>query len=189
VRPLGKRLKSAIFIDESNAIHQLHDMGIVGIRSWKRFYQVVENYLKTNYGSKMSTDYNFYGTLPPKQIDEAKYNNRYKFLEALQHDGINVYKGECYYQENKYVEKGIDLLIGLDLYECSFYKYEYAVVFSGDADFVPAVERAKKNGTLIFALLGRQKQAYHLRNMVDVVIDLEFIIDKLEPGTIIKKTT
>ncbi|RRJ54873.1 NYN domain-containing protein [Paenibacillus oralis] len=188
MRPIGKRLKSAILIDESNAIHQLHDMGITGIRSWKKFYQVVEDYLKANYGDKMLTDYNFYGTLPPKQLDETKYNNRYKFLEALKHDGINVYRGECYFQDNRYVEKGIDLLIGLDLVEFAFYKYEYVVVFSGDADFVPAVERAKKNGTLVLALLGREKAAFHLRNIVDVVIDLEMIIDQLEPDTLIRKS-
>lgn len=188
MRPIGKRLKSAILIDESNAIHQLQFLGITGIRSWKTFYQSIEEYLKSNYGNKMSTDYNFYCTLPPKQLDEIKYNKRYKFFEALQHDGINVYRGECYLQENKYVEKGVDLLIGLDLVEYSFYKYEYVVVFSGDADFVPAVERAKKNGTLVLALLGRDKAAFHLRNMVDVVIDLEMIIDNLEPGIIIRKS-
>lgn len=187
MRPIGKRLKSAILIDESNAIHQLHDLGITGIRSWRKFYQAIEDYLKENYGSKMSTDYNFYGTLPPKQLDENRYNNRYKFFEALQHNGINVYRGECYFQDNRYVEKGIDILIGLDIYEFAVYKYEYIVVFSGDADFIPAVERAKKNGSLVLALIGKEKAAFHLRNMVDEVIDLEMIIEKLDPGTLIRK--
>lgn len=187
MRPISKRLKSAILIDESNAIHQLHELGINGIRSWKKFYEAIEDYLKENYGDKMSTVYNFYCTLPPKELDETKYNNRYKFFDALKHDGIHVYQGECYLNENRYVEKGIDLLIGLDLVEFSFYKYDYVVVFSGDADFVPAIERAKKNGALVLALLAREKAAFHLRNVVHVVIDLEMIIDKLEPGLLIPK--
>lgn len=184
---MGIRLKSSILIDENNAIHQLHDLGIIGIRSWKKLYQAIEDYLKTNYGHKMSTDYNFYGTLPPKQLDETKYNNRYKFFEALQHDGISVFRGECYFQENRYVEKGVDLLIGLDIVQCSFYKYDFVVVFSGDADFVPAIERAKKNGTLVLALLGANKPAFHLRRVMDVVIDLEMIIETLDPEILIRK--
>lgn len=187
MRPVGKRLKSSILIDESNAIHQLRELGIIGIRSWRKFYQSIEEYLKINYGEKMSTDYNFYGTLPPKEIDETRYKKRYKFFEALQGDGISVFQGECYLQKNRYVEKGIDLLIGLDLVECSLYKYEYVVVFSGDADFVPAIERAKKNGTLVLALLGRKKLAFHLRNVVDVVIDLETILETLDPNILIMK--
>lgn len=184
MRAIGKRLKSAILIDEANATHQLSDLGIAGLRSWKNFYFVIEAYLKETYGNKMSTNFNFYGTLPPKQFDETKYNNRYKFFEALQYEGISVSKGECYLQDNKYVEKGIDLLIGLDLVEFSLFKYDYVVVFSGDADFVPAVERAKKNGTLVFAILSRNKAAFHLRNTVDVVLELENLIEQLESGSI-----
>lgn len=72
----------------------------------------------------MSTDYNFYGTLPPKHADEIKYNKRYKFLQVIEHDGINVYRGACYVKENTYVEKGVDVLIWLDLYQFSIYKYD-----------------------------------------------------------------
>jgi uncharacterized LabA/DUF88 family protein len=186
MRVVGKRLKSAILIDESNALHQLQDLGVGGFRSWKKFYQAIEQHLKNIYGNKMSTDYNFYGTLPPKgYVEESKYNSRYKFFEALQHDGINVFRGECYVHEGGYVEKGLDILIGLDVYEFSVYKYEYIVVFSGDADFVPAVERAKKNGTTVFAILGRNKPAFHLRNTVDMVIDLETIIESMDQEALI----
>ncbi|SDM14251.1 MULTISPECIES: NYN domain-containing protein [Paenibacillus] len=187
MRPVGKRLKSAILIDESNAIYQLHELGIKGIRSWRKFYEMVEDYLKANYGSKMSTDFNFYGTLPPKHVDEIKYNKRHKFLQALEHDEINVYRGVCYVKEETYVEKGVDVLICLDLYQFSVYKYDYVVVFSGDADFVPAIKRAKKNGTLVLAILGHNKAAFHLRSMVDVIIDLESIIEKLDQTTLIQK--
>lgn len=187
MRPVGIRLKSAILIDESNAIYQLLELGIKGIRSWRKFYEVVEEYLKSNYGLKMSTDFNFYGALPPKHADEIRYNKRHKFLQALEHDGINVYRGTCYIQKDIYIEKGVDVLICLDLYQFSVYKYDYVVVFSGDADFVPAIKRAKKNGTLVLAILGHNKAAFHLRNMVDVTIDLESIIEKLDQTTLIQK--
>lgn len=187
MRPVGKRLKSAILIDESNALHQLQDVGVGGFRSWKKFYLAIERYLKDIYGEKMTTDFNFYGTLPPKgHVEEAKYNSRYKFFEALQHDGINVFRGECYFQEDgTFKEKQLDVLMALDIYEYSVYKYEYIVVFSGDADFVPAVERAKKNGTTIFALLEKNKPAFHLRNMVHIVIDINTIIEGMDQQTLI----
>jgi uncharacterized LabA/DUF88 family protein len=186
MRVVGKRLKSAILIDESNALHQLHEIGVGGFRSWIKFYEAIETHLKRLYGQKMSTDYNFYGTLPPKgAADENKFNSRYRFFEALHHDGINVFRGECYVQEDGYTEKGLDILIGLDIYEYSVYKYEYIVVFSGDADFVPAIERAKKNGSTVIAVLGRNKSAYHLRNTVDIVLDLEDIIESMDQNAII----
>ncbi|MFD1131389.1 MULTISPECIES: NYN domain-containing protein [unclassified Paenibacillus] len=191
MRPVGKRLKSAILIDESNAMHQLHDVGVGGFRSWKKFYQSIEQYLKSNYGQKMVTDFNFYGTLPPKgHVEDAKYNSRYKFFEALQYDGINVLRGECYFQDDGSLkEKQLDVLMALDIYELSVYKYEYIVVFSGDADFVPAIERAQKNGSTVFAVLGKNKSAFHLKNSVDVIINLESIIQDMDKKTVIPSKT
>jgi uncharacterized LabA/DUF88 family protein len=189
MRVVAKRLKSAILVDESNAMYQLHSIEVTGFKRWKKFYEAVEAYLKENYGDKMCTDFNFYGALPPKGFDENKYNNRYKFFEALQHDGIRVYRGQCYLQDGVLIEKGIDSLMALDVLEYAIYKFDYIIVFTGDADIVPAIERAQSKGSLIFAILARDKQAYHLRNIANIVIDLEDLIVKMEESSIVRKNT
>lgn len=61
-------------------------------------------------------------------------------------------------------EKGIDVMIAVDLMEYAIdKKSEILIVVSGDADFVPAMELAKKRGAEVFSASVRDGYSAELR--------------------------
>ncbi|MEK5183226.1 NYN domain-containing protein [Paenibacillus sp. FSL P4-0288] len=167
-------------IDDSNAYHQLRASGINGFTSWKSFYETVTVILKESFGEKMHVDYNYYGAEPPKERNRSRIQRR-NFFNKLRKEGINVYLGECQKQEDlSYIEKGVDILLALDIYQFSVYQYHYLIIFSGDSDFLPAIERAQRNGSHVIAILSKQIHAYRISKIVNEIIWLEDILDRME---------
>ena len=60
-------MKAAILVDEINAMVQLHDIGIHGIRPWVEFYRAIGKVLTKDFG-EAEVGYHFYGSLPPKEV-------------------------------------------------------------------------------------------------------------------------
>lgn len=104
----------------------------------------------------------YYNCLPYQQTtptaEEAKrFSQAQKFHAALKalprfevREGMLVYRGSNKKGEPIYVQKGIDIQIGVDLVLLSAkQQISHAVVIAGDSDLIPALTVAKNEGVLI----------------------------------------
>jgi len=182
-------IKAAILVDEINAMHQLHSLGILGIQPWKSFYEAVNSVLKTDYG-EVECDFLFYGAVPPRNVDERRYHDRTRFFDQLRRDGIKVQKGICQVdpQSGRLQEKGVDVLAALDIVDLARDHYNLLFIFSGDADLVPAIQRAKKYSKVV-AIVKEGWPAKHIRDNVDGIIPLELAVGLIDRKHIIPKKT
>lgn len=179
-------IKAAILVDEINAIHQLHSMNIQGIRPWVSFYEAVHSVLKSDYGD-VNCEYHFYGAIPPKKLDEKRYYDRTRFFDALKKDGIHTHKGICQPDPNgRLQEKGVDVLAALDIVEFAREQYDILFIFSGDADLVPAVERARKYSKVV-AIIKEDWPARYMRESVDRVIPLDILIELIDKAHLVPR--
>jgi uncharacterized LabA/DUF88 family protein len=178
-------IRAAILVDEINAVSQFHSMDILGIRPWKAFFDALSSVLKLDYG-EVECDYHFYGAIPPRDVDERRYFDRTRFFDALKKDGIRVHKGICQPSPNGLTEKGVDVLVALDLVEFAREQYDMLFVFSGDADLVPAVQRAKRTSKVV-AILRDGWPAKYMRENVHGEIPLDLIVGLIEKKLIIPK--
>lgn len=180
-------MKVAILIDELNAMKQLHELGVEGIRPWRSFYEALHSTLSCDYGN-CEVRYYFYGAIPPKHLDQEKFYNRRRFFSALKDDGIHTQIGYCQRLENgKLSEKGVDVSLSLDLYDLSLEKYNLLFVFSADADLGPAIERAQRKGSKVVAILSSKQPAQLVKKLVDGVVRLEDIIDLIDESHVIRR--
>jgi uncharacterized LabA/DUF88 family protein len=166
--------KTAILIDEMNAIRQLHQMGIEGIRPWKIFFQTVQDFFLPG---ESAPNWNLYGANVPQKLDSVHYERRERFFRALIRDGISVHKGFAVVDANsRLVEKGVDVLLSLDLVDLSDQGYDEIIIFSADGDIVPAVKRAREKGTKVKVVLNPQIPAGHMAEAVDEIIRLNDVL-------------
>lgn len=88
----------------------------------------------------------------PRPGDEertAKKEKLFEFINSLPNFEVRLGELKLFINGNReeYVQKGVDLLLGIDLVRlASKGAISDAIVVSGDADFVPAVEAAKADG-------------------------------------------
>lgn len=177
-------IRAAILVDEINAIHQLHSMDILGIRPWRVFFEAVRSVLQSDYGD-VNCHFHFYGAIPPKDVDERRYYDRTRFFDALKKDGINTHKGICQLDPTgRLQEKGVDVLAALDIVEFSRDRYDILFIFSGDADLVPAIQRARKHSKVV-AIIKDGWPARYIRENVDGVIPLELVIGLIDKPNLI----
>ncbi|GGG18592.1 NYN domain-containing protein [Paenibacillus abyssi] len=168
-------MKAAILVDEINAVKQLHEIGIQGIRPWVQFYRAIHTVLRKDFG-QADVGYHFYGSLPPKDVAGSKYFDRKRFFQALERDGIQVHQGICISDRTgNLMEKGVDMSIGLDLFEFSLNEFDLLFVFSGDTDLVPAIQRAKLRSKVV-AVVSRLQPARLFKEMADGILFLEDVI-------------
>lgn len=178
--------KAAILVDEINAVSQFHNIGIEGINPWLSFYETTEM-LITEKHHVTEVEYHLYGAAVPKTIDPERYYLRKRFFKSLLRDGINVHKAYCLpnAQTKRLEEKGVDMLIGLDIFQKAQKGYKYIYLFSGDADLVPAIQRAQKLGSKVIAILSKNQPATMIRRYANKVMDLEVLIESIPPETIV----
>ncbi|MED4779472.1 NYN domain-containing protein [Brevibacillus choshinensis] len=173
-------MKAAVLIDEMNAISQLHRLQIEGIRSWRTFFEAVNQLLTTKY-EDIEASYHFYGAMPPRKLDLTRFYNRKRFFEALERDDITVFRGYSHEENGVLIEKGVDVALSLDLFRFSLQHYDLLLVFSADGDLLPAVQSAQEHGAKIGMIVSRQQPARILKNKVDFLVPLEMILNKI-PG-------
>ncbi len=79
---------------------------------------------------------------------------------------------------NTVVEKGIDVRIATDmLHQAHTNVYDTAILISGDADYVPAVEAVKASGKHVELASLKSGRSHQLTQIADRVIELERIVD------------
>lgn len=172
--------KASILVDENNAMMQFHKIGIEGINPWVSFYETVEKHIKAILNVE-EVSYHMYGAIVPKGIDIDRHHTRKRFFKALIRDGINVHKAFCLPNAATQVleEKGVDMLLGLDILEKSKAGVKHLYVFSGDTDLIPAVQRAQASGSKVTAIISKLQPAVLMRRYANSVLFLEDIIKEI----------
>ncbi|MBM3234359.1 NYN domain-containing protein [Candidatus Pacearchaeota archaeon] len=80
----------------------------------------------------------FQGT-PPTEEQEKRKAGYDKFISKLDLIGINVREGRCQMINNEYAQKGVDVLLSIDLIRKSKETKNFILV-ACDTDFVPAIK-------------------------------------------------
>src|SRR3989344_8875551 len=112
----------------------------------------------------LSVEKIFFYDSPPFQSqypsnDERKRKESYdKFTSYLRKDGIEIREGRTQRlkigEEFIFKQKGVDMLLGIDMVgiEKDFPNIKNIVLLSGDSDFVPVVEKLKKQNISVILL-------------------------------------
>ena len=84
----------------------------------------------------------FQGT-PPTEEQTKRKAGYDKFISKLKKAGINVREGRCQMINNEYTQKGVDVLLSIDLVRKSNNTKNFILV-ACDTDFVPAINDIRK---------------------------------------------
>ena len=166
----------AIFIDGSNLYHNL-----------KRFNIKIkfEDIIKRIETKRKIIDIFYYTALLDKLVDEKKYEEHKRFLDKIKKIP-NFHIVLCNLRkvvlENGSVDftiKGDDVYLATDLIKGAYENlYDVAIIISGDADFIPAINLVKKNGKKVINAFFPKSSSYLLRNCCDGSINLRKALNK-----------
>lgn len=119
----------------------------------------------------------YYNCLPyqqtkPTDEEKAKFAQAQKFYAALKslsrfevREGMLLYRGTDKSGKPIYIQKGIDIQIGVDLVLLSAkQQISHAIIVAGDSDLIPALSVAKNEGILIHLYHGSLPQ----RKLVEI---------------------
>ena len=108
----------------------------------------------------------YYGSLP----EVYGMQSQTRFLEYLRTTGIQIVtrplktRIDARSGESRPIEKGVDVALAIDLLALAWEDaYDMAIVFSGDADFVGAVEHVMRKGKNVEVLAFRNSCSNELR--------------------------
>ena len=154
--------KMAIFIDGGYVYHILKNN--FGINNYSIDYEKFVNWISGD--STILRTY-YYDCLPyqsPKPTKkESKFLSKkqkyFLYLESLPRfcvrQGKLVYRGSDDKGKGIFIQKRVDLLLGLDLGSLvSTHKVDEVAIITGDSDFIPVVEFAKREGVIVWLIHG-----------------------------------
>lgn len=170
----------AILVDEMNVVGQLHRIGIQGIKPWNVFYEAIQQRIGLT-GKK-----HFYGANVPRITHPDRHKKRKGFFQALSKHDILVHEGFTVLDSNNQLtEKGVDVMLAMDLSLFALDGYKDIVVCSGDTDLVPAIERAQFYGARVHVVVSENIPAAMITERADTVIRLEDILMSIPPQHIL----
>jgi uncharacterized LabA/DUF88 family protein len=157
----------AIFIDggylDKVAEHEL--------RFWidiAQFPHQVVRQVSQEWGEEVGLFRTYYYHCPPWQPphpteeEQNRYASRRKFFDFLRslpqfemREGVLRSRGTDHEGKPIFVQKRVDLMLGLDIAAHALRRdVRHVVLVSGDSDLIPAVERAKSEGLLVWLFHG-----------------------------------
>jgi uncharacterized LabA/DUF88 family protein len=160
-----------IFIDGSNFYHNLKRYSIK-----LRFEEIMP---KIEFKRKITGIF-YYTALLNKEFDEKRYIAHSKFLNNL--DKIpyfnvvlcNLRKIVSPTGSISFEIKGDDIRLATDLINGAYENlYDFAIVVSGDEDFIPAIKLVQKMGKKVINAFFPKSSSYLLRNCCDSSINLK----------------
>ena len=173
-----------IFIDGSNFLAGLDDFqkekkeifqfdcsGLIHLllrktRAGRRFISF--ELIKTNYyGSQSLPD-----TMKAKRKEERTVTPDYvkSILENLKANHVKL----ILKQRLRGKEKGVDIALAVDMLSMAYSNaYDYAIVVSGDADFINAIEELKRYGKIVYVASFKSRFNEELMTYIDGVIYLD----------------
>lgn len=161
----------AAFVDGSYLYNSLKE---ISGRSKVRMWPLIEKLCPT--GNIVGLNY-YSVALDPTTNPESYAGQRRFFAYIEGRSGGKVRLGKMYRRNNIWVEKGVDVLLAVDLVLGAVRdEYDTAIVITGDGDLAGAVEAARLMGKTVVVVGLRRSFSYNLRRVADryVVPDREF---------------
>ena len=164
-----------VFIDASNVWS--------AVKSVKKFieYKKLKNYFKANFNAGRVEIF-YYDAYPKEGTREYNLDGKHKFYTYLKRGlGFVVRKKELkrisVFRENAetILEKGnMDVEITIDAMH-NLKKYDIAILFSGDADFLALINYLKNNGKKVFIFSSKDNISHELKTGGDGYFELKEI--------------
>jgi len=170
--------KSAIFIDGGylNQVLKKHFK-----EKEIDFLKLCDNICEKTETKRLRTYY--YHCLPLQRKDNAedtrRIQNMEKFLTKLRRlPRFEVKLGRLQLIGGFFKQKMVDILMSLDIVDlCYSHQIQHAILVAGDADFVPAVKKARGSGAIIHLFYHPETVHHEILDHVDEIHELtkEFI--------------
>lgn len=139
----------AVFLDGSNFYHILRDPR-VNLRNLLQYdYKRLADWLAR--GRRIVSLQYYIGVVRAKPEDikgQRMRSDQQRLFAHLKKQGWNVVLGHMMqYDDGVFHEKGVDVLIALDILEGAYQgSYDTAVLISSDTDLLPAISRIQERG-------------------------------------------
>jgi len=120
----------------------------------------------------------FQGTPPTEE--QAKRKAGYdKFISKLRSSGINVREGRCQMINNEYTQKGVDVLLSIDLVRKAG-EIKNFILVACDTDFVPAIKdiREKDKVKIILYFFKDKNSKFSMSDHILSVCDKKIKLKK-----------
>lgn len=171
-------MRAAVFIDGSNFYHACRD-------SFGRTDVDIGKFAQWLVGPSRDLVRTYYYTAPvPPDRDQATKDQQARFFGALARIPYlevrfgrlahkDVYCGKCGQTTQRYVEKGVDMHIGVDMLSlASKGLLDVAILVSGDADLADAVRAVKELGKHVELGALASGRSWELVQVSDVVREI-----------------
>lgn len=108
--------------------------------------------------------------------DQKLYDYKERFYNKLKRfPRFEVRYGELQIIKGEFKQKGVDVLMSLDIVEkCFDRQIQHAIIIAGDSDFIPAIRKAKDYGTIVHLFCNKNKVNNRLLYEVDELHNLTF---------------
>jgi uncharacterized LabA/DUF88 family protein len=117
----------------------------------------------------------YYNAVVRREDGEDRYKAQQRFFDSLRRvPYLDLRLGRLERRGNTVVEKGIDVQVATDmLWQAHNNVYDTAVLVSGDADYVPAVEAVKAIGKHVEVAFVTQGRSMALQQSADRFVQLD----------------
>ena len=157
-----------IFVDGSNLYHCLiQEFGRADV-DFSRLGQLLCE------GRRLVRTY-YYNAVVRREDGEERYQAQQRFFESLRRvPYLDLRLGRLERRGNAVVEKGIDVRVATDmLWQAHNDVYDTAILVSGDADYVPAVEAVKAIGKHVEVAFVARGRSLDLQHTADRFVPLD----------------
>lgn len=170
--------KLMIFIDGSNFLGGVADVQAKTKKVYKIDYPLLENFLVGN-ASKHGLiclehiKTYFYGPKGvPEDLKSLKLGTTFsKQIEEFKNDLVKNHIRVILKEKIKNKEKGVDAALVTDFLSLAYSgAYDYAVLVSGDADFISAIDEVKRYGKMLSVICFESRFNEALMEHVDKVV-------------------
>lgn len=152
----------ALLVDGSNFYHRLRELGLSDLLRFD--YERFSHWLA---GSRPVVSRAYYiGAIREERGSERSRTlmaNQQRLLSRLQACGWNVRLGHMLKADNAYHEKGVDVLMAVDLLAGAYQgTYDAAVLLSSDTDLIPVLDHVRARGKRVEYIGFSHKPSYGL---------------------------
>ncbi len=175
---MGLEERVAVFIDGENLRHTLKHEGIPQYSWPKENFMIL---LERLYGTREPTGIHYFTSELPD--NHSKYDRQNRFLDMLEtFPDVDVKLGNLRQHGNHWAEKKVDSMICVDLV-CGAYEdaYDHVVLFSGDEDFIPAIDKIHEFGKTVTIVAHQDHVSSHLIDAADEFIMASEYLHDLRP--------
>lgn len=159
-----------MFVDGANLNKSAEALGFR--IDYMKFKCFLEEYLKIN-------DYQL--IRPYYYTADDKNPKRKKFFDRLEILGYDLRLINPTLRENKYIQKGVDILLATEMLFFGFNSnYAIAILCSGDQDFLPVIQKVKDLGKLVYVVAFDHSCAETMKRIPDRYISLSEDIEKIK---------